>query len=185
MAIRPTFRSSATGTDLGPRKSAVFRSGTWYLDTNNNGILDAADKTVAFGQAGDVPVVGDWRGTGRIALGLFRQGTFITGSQRDTLTGVPTGLNDATFVFGQGGDLLPGRRLELKLRHGKSRRFPQRPLDRGLQRRPRLQHRHKSLLYVRSGWRPFPSWAHWDSSGNPPTNRHLPTWGPLGARLRW
>jgi len=91
---------SGTGT----KQIGVFRNGTWYLDTNNNGVLDVADKSIAFGQAGDIPVVGDWRGTGRIALGLFRQGTFIL-DLSGHLTGVPTGLNDATFVFGQGGDI--------------------------------------------------------------------------------
>ncbi|MDP9053678.1 MAG: SBBP repeat-containing protein [Acidobacteriota bacterium] len=102
-----------TSTDLpivgdwnatGKKQIGIFRNGAWYLDTNGNGVLDAADKTIAFGQAGDIPVVGDWRGTGRIALGLFRQGTFILDFSGH-LTGVPTGLSDATFSFGQGGDL--------------------------------------------------------------------------------
>ncbi len=91
-------------TGTGTKEIGVFRNGTWYLDTNNNGVLDAADKTVVFGQAGDIPVVGDWRGTGRVALGLFRQGTFIL-DLSGHLTGVPTGLSDASFTFGQGGDI--------------------------------------------------------------------------------
>ena len=59
---------------------------------------------MVFGQAGDIPVVGDWRGTGHIALGLFRQGTFIL-DLGGHLSGVPTGLKDAKYSFGQGGDI--------------------------------------------------------------------------------
>jgi hypothetical protein len=83
---RPTFPSLGSGT----KGIGIFRNGTWILDTNGNGVPDGSDKTVAFGQAGDVPVVGDWRGTGRIALGLFRQGTFIL-DLSGHLSGIPTG----------------------------------------------------------------------------------------------
>ena len=88
----------------GVKRLGVFRNGTWILDTNGNGVLDAADKTVAFGQAGDLPVVGDWNGTGRMKLGLFRQGTFIL-DLSGHLTGIATGLADSSFPFGQPGDL--------------------------------------------------------------------------------
>ena len=88
----------------GTKNIGVFRNGTWILDTNGNGILDGSDKTVLFGQAGDIPVVGDWRGVGRIALGLFRQGTFIL-DLSGHLTGIPTGVADATFPWGQSGDV--------------------------------------------------------------------------------
>ena len=88
----------------GIKRLGVFRNGTWILDTNGNGVLDAADKTVAFGQTGDLPVVGDWNGTGRMKLGLFRQGTFIL-DLSGHLTGIATGLADASFPFGQPGDL--------------------------------------------------------------------------------
>jgi len=91
-------------TGSGTKNIGIFRNGTWILDTNGNGILDASDKRVLFGQAGDIPVVGDWRGVGRIALGLFRQGTFIL-DLSGHLTGIPTGLSDATFPWGQGGDV--------------------------------------------------------------------------------
>jgi hypothetical protein len=37
-------------------------------------------------------------------LGLFRQGTFIL-DLSGHLTGVPTGLSDATFTFGRAGDI--------------------------------------------------------------------------------
>ncbi len=109
--IQTTFYGESTDipiagdwTGTGTKEIGIFRNGTWYLDTNGNGILDSADQVVQWGQAGDIPVVGDWLGTGRIALGLYRQGTFIL-DQSGHLTGIPTGLSDATFAYGQAGDL--------------------------------------------------------------------------------
>jgi hypothetical protein len=92
-------------TGAGVKRIGIFRNGTWILDTNGNGVIDGADKTVMFGQAGDIPVVGDWRGTGQIALGLYRHGTFIL-DLSGHLSGVPTGLSDATFYnFGLATDI--------------------------------------------------------------------------------
>ena len=49
----------------------VFRnsSGNWYLNFNNNGVVD---KTFHFGASGDIPVVGDWNGNGTSDIGVFR-----------------------------------------------------------------------------------------------------------------
>ncbi len=92
-------------TGTGVKRVGIFRNGTWILDTNGNGVIDPADKTVIFGQAGDLPVVGDWRGTGHVALGLYRQGTFIL-DLSGHLSGVPTGLSDATYSnFGLSTDI--------------------------------------------------------------------------------
>lgn len=92
-------------TGTGVKRIGIFRNGTWILDTNGNGIIDAADQTIAFGQAGDMPIVGDWRGTGHIALGLYRNGTFIL-DLSGHLSGVPTGLSDATYSnFGLATDI--------------------------------------------------------------------------------
>jgi hypothetical protein len=57
----------------------VFRpsDGRWYLD-NGNGKLESClkDKCYGpFGQTGDKPVVGDWRGIGRSLIGVFRPST--------------------------------------------------------------------------------------------------------------
>jgi hypothetical protein len=71
---------------------------------NGNYQQDGADRIVMFGQPGDLPVVGDWTGSGKPALGLYRQGTFIL-DLSGHLSGVPTGYSDATFPFGQAGDL--------------------------------------------------------------------------------
>jgi len=91
-------------TGSGVKRIGVFRSGTWLLDINGDGVLDAGDKTVSFGQAGDLPLVGDWTGTGTLKLGLFRQGTFIL-DLSGHLSGVPTGISDASYAFGLPGDI--------------------------------------------------------------------------------
>ncbi|MGO9260012.1 MAG: choice-of-anchor V domain-containing protein [Bryobacteraceae bacterium] len=63
-------------------KLGVFRcppAGTglcsWYLDQNNNGVWDGTiggDVTFQFGLPGDIPVVGDWNGTGVSKVGVMR-----------------------------------------------------------------------------------------------------------------
>ncbi len=91
-------------TGSGVKRIGVFRSGLWILDTNNDGILNAGDRVVSFGQAGDVPILGDWNGTGIIKLGLYRAGTFIL-DLSGHLSGIPTGLSDATFSYGLPTDI--------------------------------------------------------------------------------
>jgi hypothetical protein len=63
------------GTGIG-----VFRAttDTWHLDRNENGLWDTCltDGCVeSFGLTGDLPVVGDWEGSGKSAPGLFRPST--------------------------------------------------------------------------------------------------------------
>ena len=48
----------------GVEEIAVYRSGTWMIDTNGNRELEATDKTFQMGGAFDRPVVGDWDGDG-------------------------------------------------------------------------------------------------------------------------
>ena len=59
------FRCPAPGADVC----------TWYLDDNNNGVWDgifAGDVSFQFGLPGDIPVVGDWTGTGVSKVGVMR-----------------------------------------------------------------------------------------------------------------
>lgn len=91
-------------TGTGVKRAGVFRNGTWILDTNGDGVLNAGDQVVTFGQAGDIPVVGDWTGSGKVKLGLYRAGAFIL-DLSGHLSGVPTGVEDATFSFGQPADI--------------------------------------------------------------------------------
>ncbi len=78
--------------------SAPF-SGVWALtNAKRPPLADPVD--LAFGTAGDIPVVGDWDGDGDDTIGLFRDGTW-------TLTGSHEGeaLPTRTARFGRAGDL--------------------------------------------------------------------------------
>jgi hypothetical protein len=87
-----------TGTGLA--KVGVYRpsTGTWWLDANGDGVLDAGDVTTQFGGiAGDKPVVGDWNGSGTSKIGIFRQGFFWI---LDTNGNGVFDSGDAAFAFG-------------------------------------------------------------------------------------
>ena len=77
----------------------VFRpsTGIWYLDTNVDGNVD---KTVKLGQTGDVPIVGDWKGTGKSGIGVFRPSTGYW-----YLDSTNSGTPDITVKFGKSGDI--------------------------------------------------------------------------------
>ena len=55
----------------------VYRDGTWYIDTNNDRVLDAHDKLFELGGPGDVPVVGDWNGDGIDEPGVYHAGSNV------------------------------------------------------------------------------------------------------------
>jgi len=64
----------------GRDKVGIFRNGLWVLDYNGNGMWDGGlgsglDLWASLGQAGDIPVVGDWNGSGTKKIGIFRPGT--------------------------------------------------------------------------------------------------------------
>ena len=65
----------------GKMKAGVYRSGFFCLDLNNNGVWDGPSGGDLFigigGQAGDIPVVGDWNGNGKTKVGVYRHGFFI------------------------------------------------------------------------------------------------------------
>jgi hypothetical protein len=69
-------------TGTGTSKIGIFRLGFyWLLDANGNGTFDGTGggQDLAFpfgGVANDLPVVGDWNGTGITKVGLFRDGFF-------------------------------------------------------------------------------------------------------------
>jgi glucose/arabinose dehydrogenase len=63
----------------GTTKVGIYRAsnGLFILDTNGDRQLTGADQVFSLGvgqQAGDVPVVGDWNGSGTSKVGIFRQG---------------------------------------------------------------------------------------------------------------
>jgi hypothetical protein len=82
----------------------IFRNGTWTLDSNGNGVLDAGvDTTFKFGMFGDIPVTGDWNGDGIIEIGVFRNGTWVLDLNGSKVwDGTPT---DGLFKFGMFDDI--------------------------------------------------------------------------------
>ncbi len=83
--------------------------GQWYLDLNGNGIWDGCrvDKCFgAFGTKGDLPVVGDWDGTGKVRIGAFRPSTgqwFLDMNGNGKLDSCT--VDACLGPFGQPGDL--------------------------------------------------------------------------------
>ena len=87
----------------GSTKVGVYRSsnGLFILDYDGDGLLTAADKVFALGvgtQPGDIPVVGDWNGSGTSKVGIFRQGFFWILDTNGN--GVFEQGIDAAFAFG-------------------------------------------------------------------------------------
>jgi hypothetical protein len=87
----------------GRTKVGIYRSSTglFILDYDGDRQFTGADRVYNLGvgtQAGDVPVVGDWNGSGTSKVGLFRQGFFwILDTNGD---GVFQQGIDATYAFG-------------------------------------------------------------------------------------
>lgn len=84
-------------------KVGVYRAGQWFLSTAANG---GGTVNVTFGQAGQLPVTGDWNGDGVDTIGVFDStlGVFYL---RDSNT---AGAPDRSFVLGNPGDTpLAGR----------------------------------------------------------------------------
>jgi hypothetical protein len=83
-------------------------TGLWKLDLNNNGKLDDCPGGCLglFGLVGDLPVVGDWTGTGKVRVGVFDPSTGLweldlngNGSFDDCQ------VDGCLGPFGQSGDL--------------------------------------------------------------------------------
>jgi hypothetical protein len=100
-------------TGDGHAKVGIYRQtpGEWFLDLNNNGVFDSGDVPIALpgssatyrfgGVTGDLPVVGDWLGTGKSCIGVFRSGFFwvFDLNCNGTFDGTDAG-QDAAFPFG-------------------------------------------------------------------------------------
>ena len=74
--------TSVSATFVGPERAAIgiFRptTGEWFLDMNGNGIWEGCTVDLCLGPFGgeaDLPVVGDWTGTGFSNIGVFRPST--------------------------------------------------------------------------------------------------------------
>lgn len=86
--------------------AGVFSGGSWYVDRNRNGGFDGTtvgDQIFTFGQAGDIPVAGDWNGSGIFKIGVFRAGQWLLDCNGNGVwDGVAGG--DCLYNFGQAGD---------------------------------------------------------------------------------
>ena len=95
----------------GVAKIGVFtpQTGMWTLDYNGNGKADgcAIDKCFGpFGATGDIPIVGDWSGTGTAKIGVFRSATgewFLDMNGNGQWDG--PAIDKYIAGFGQAGDL--------------------------------------------------------------------------------
>jgi hypothetical protein len=93
----------------GRRKLGVYRGGSWYVDYNGNDRWDGTgtggDKIFSFGVPGDIPVIGDWDGTGRLRIGVYRNGLwYVDLNGNNQWDGTGSG-GDAIFSFGVPGDI--------------------------------------------------------------------------------
>jgi len=104
--VTMTANTGVIATFLGPITASlgVFNGGTWTLDSNGNGVLDVGvDTTFTFGAASDIPVTGDWNGTGTSRIGVFRNGTwYLDVSGNGAWDGAGT---DASYTFGTASDI--------------------------------------------------------------------------------
>jgi len=65
----------------------IFRAGSWYFDSNGNGSWDGCETDLCVNAFGgfreDIPVVGDWNGTGLISIGIYRNGQWYLDADGD------------------------------------------------------------------------------------------------------
>ena len=85
------------GPSVRPSSVGIFRNGTWALRSGTG-----ATTTVGFGQAGDIPISGDWDGVGHDQIGVFRPSTNEFALRHDNGT-------SNSLAFGSPGDIpVPG-----------------------------------------------------------------------------
>ena len=92
------------GTTSQEAKIGVFRSGGWYLDLVGSYAWSGCgpDGCYGFGMAGDIPVTGDWDGTGIMRVGVFRNGWWYLDMNGN---GTWDPGVDVAISFGQAGDV--------------------------------------------------------------------------------
>ncbi len=86
-----------------PMNVGVFRKGDWHLDLSGTAQwTPATDLAGNFGAPGDIPVLGDWDGSGTMKVGVFRNGEWhldLSG------TGQWSPATDRVGNFGLPGDI--------------------------------------------------------------------------------
>jgi subtilisin family serine protease len=65
---------------MGAMEVGIYRNGSWYLDANGNGAWDGCGTDRCFPSFGglleDLPITGDWDGSGRTKIGIYRNGAW-------------------------------------------------------------------------------------------------------------
>src|SRR5262249_50894117 len=84
-------------------RTGVFRpdDGTWFLNKLQSDYSAASTTQISFGQAGDIPVRGDWLGDGLDRVGVFRDGTWFLDATNQNYSPATT----IQIAFGQAGDI--------------------------------------------------------------------------------
>ncbi|MBP6820235.1 MAG: SBBP repeat-containing protein [Acidobacteria bacterium] len=111
--FQPTFRGGSSDgfvakfSSTFPDTIGVFRPSTNQFFLRNSNDSGAANITLGFGQAGDIPVAGDWDGDGDDEPGVFRPSTgqFILRKNTNSLFCNFPFTCTTTLFFGQAGDL--------------------------------------------------------------------------------
>lgn len=88
--IAPSFM---TGVAYGSQGQQIFITDLWHIASPT--------QTTVFGNATDLPIVGDWDGSGKKRIGVFRNGTWLLDINGDGIFDA----GDKTVVFGEAGDL--------------------------------------------------------------------------------
>lgn len=76
-----------------------FRPTNGFVYLRNSNDTGFANTEFFFGQAGDIPVSGDWNGDGIDTVGIYRNGTFFLRNSNNT------GFADLAVPFGAPGDI--------------------------------------------------------------------------------
>ena len=127
----PNQITSSVGDDISaaweyrpaPDTVGVYRPSTRQFLLRNANTTGGADITLTFGQAGDLPVAGDWNGDGIDDAGVFRNGQFLLAPAHHLfrLRPVPYGYHHHHAQLRTGGRPARDRRLERRWhRHGRS-----------------------------------------------------------------
>jgi Beta-propeller repeat len=88
--IAPNF---TLGVAYGYQGQLAFTADPWHVSSYVS--------STVYGEATDLPIVGDWTGTGTKRIGIFRNGTWILDIDGNGVID----SSDRTVVFGQAGDI--------------------------------------------------------------------------------
>ena len=77
---------------------------SWIPDYAHNIAANGLWQNFTFGLPGDVPIMGDWNGSGTMKIGIFRNGVWMLDVNGNGVWDGPSG-GDRQITFGQAGDI--------------------------------------------------------------------------------